>query len=121
MGAIKTDHFADRQNNTATLAKALTHPARIVNIDFLLSVDSCICRVIGNILPIAQPGVSRHLKELKNAGLVKGNIDGKSTCYCIDEKVLAKFQPDFTSIATKIGKERNRCCYPMKKNNHKII
>src|SRR6202021_249151 len=102
MGATKTDHFTDRQNDIATLAKALGHPARIAIIDYLLTVDACICGDIVNELPLAQPTVSQHLKELKNAGLIKGNIEGNSICYCIDEKVLSKLQSYFTGIETKI-------------------
>lgn len=74
MGASKTDHFTDKQNEIATLAKALAHPARVAIIDYLLKVNTCICGDIVNELPLAQPTVSQHLKELKNAGLIKGEI-----------------------------------------------
>lgn len=85
MGATKTEHFTEKQNAIATLAKALGHPARIAIIEYLLKVDACICGDIVDELPLAQPTVSQHLKELKNAGLIKGNIEGNSVCYCIDE------------------------------------
>lgn len=65
MGATKTDHFTDKQNSIANLAKALGHPARVAIIEYLLSVDTCICGDIVNKLPLAQPTVSQHLKELK--------------------------------------------------------
>jgi len=110
MGASKTDHFTDKQNAIATLAKALGHPARIAILDYLLKVDTCICGDIVNELPLAQPTVSQHLKELKNAGIIKGNIEGNAICYCIDEKVLSKLQSYFTGIETKIEKKNNRCC-----------
>ncbi|HTC01496.1 MAG TPA: metalloregulator ArsR/SmtB family transcription factor [Ferruginibacter sp.] len=110
MGASKTDHFTDKQNAIATLAKALGHPARIAILDYLLKVDTCICGDIVNELPLAQPTVSQHLKELKNAGIIKGNIEGNAICYCIDEKVLSKLQSYFTRIETKIEKKNNRCC-----------
>src|SRR5690606_30467369 len=86
MGATKTDHFTDQQNQIATIAKALGHPARIAIIEYLMKVNTCICGDIVNELPLAQPTVSQHLKELKNAGLIKGNIEGNAICYCIDEK-----------------------------------
>ena len=92
MGATKTDHFTERQNKLATLSKAIAHPARIAIIDYLLKVDACICGEIVNELPLSQPTVSQHLKELKNAGLIKGNIEGNSICYCIDEKNWKEFQ-----------------------------
>ena len=110
MGATKTDHFTNRQNELATLAKAIGHPARVAIIDYLVKVDSCICGDIVNELPLAQPTVSQHLKELKNAGIIKGNIEGNSICYCIDEKVFAKLQHFFTNIAAKIEKKKSNCC-----------
>jgi DNA-binding transcriptional ArsR family regulator len=88
MGATKADFFTEQQNKMAAIAKALGHPARIAIIEYLLKVNECICGDIVNELPLAQPTVSQHLKELKNAGLIKGNIDGNSICYCIDEKAL---------------------------------
>ena len=88
MGATKTDHFSDKQNEISTLAKAFGHPARVAIMDYLLKVDTCICGDIVNELPLAQPTVSQHLKELKNAGLIKGDIEGNTICYCIDEKLL---------------------------------
>lgn len=110
MGATKTDHFTDKQNELAILAKALGHPARVAIIDYLLKVDACICGDIVNELPLAQPTVSQHLKELKNAGLIKGEIEGNAICYCIDEKAFAKLQSFFTVIAKKIEKKKSNCC-----------
>ena len=110
MGATKTEHFTDKQNGIAILAKALGHPARIAIIDYLLKVDTCICGAIVNELPLAQPTISQHLKELKNAGLIKGTIEGISVCYCIDEKALEKFQNYFKNISTKLEKKKSNCC-----------
>ena len=66
MGASKSESFSVKHNEMATLFKALSHPARIAIVDYLLSVDSCICGDIVNELPLAQPTISQHLKELKN-------------------------------------------------------
>ena len=110
MGATKTEYFTDRQNQLATLAKALGHPARIAILDYLLKVDTCICGDIVNELPLAQPTISQHLKELKNAGLIKGNIDGNAICYCIDEKALEILQNYFTNISTSIEQKKSNCC-----------
>ncbi|WP_299254402.1 metalloregulator ArsR/SmtB family transcription factor [uncultured Cytophaga sp.] len=109
MGASKTDHFTDYQNELATLAKALGHPARIAIIEYLLEVDTCICGDIVNELPLAQPTVSQHLKELKNAGLIKGNIEGNAICYCVNEDAIEKLNTYITHISTKLLK-RNTCC-----------
>ncbi|MBI2270444.1 MAG: winged helix-turn-helix transcriptional regulator [Bacteroidetes bacterium] len=110
MGATKTEHFTDKQNAIATLAKALGHPARVAIIEYLLKTEACICGDIVNELPLAQPTVSQHLKELKNAGLIRGNIEGNSICYCIDEKTLAKLQDYFTSISTRLEIKKSNCC-----------
>lgn len=88
MGATKTENFTVRQNKLAILAKALGHPARIAIMDYLLKVNTCICSDIVYELPLAQPTISQHLKELKNAGFIKGNVEGNSICYCIDETAL---------------------------------
>jgi|SRR5579871_1217474 len=109
MGATKTEHFTDKQNAIATLAKALGHPARIAIIEYLVKANDCICGDIVNELPLAQPTVSQHLKELKNAGLIKGSIEGNSICYCIDETAIAKLREYFGKISIKLEK-KNNCC-----------
>ena len=110
MGISKTEHFTEEQNEVAKLMKALSHPARIAIVEYLLSVDTCICNDIVDEIKLAQPTVSQHLKELKNAGLIKGNIEGNAICYCIDEKAIEKLQNYFGSISTKLTKKKNDCC-----------
>ena len=110
MGATKTEHFTDYQNHIATISKALGHQARVAIIEYLMKVDTCICGDIVNELPLAQPTVSKHLKELKNAGLIKGSIEGNSICYCIDEKSLTKLQDYFANISDSLEKKKNNCC-----------
>lgn len=108
MGATKTEHFTDKQNEVALLTKALGHPARIAIIEYLMSVDTCICGDIVNELPLAQPTVSQHLKELKNAGLIKGTIERNAICYCINEKPIEKLINYFLKISTKL--KNKQCC-----------
>ena len=110
MGATKTEHFTDYQNHIATLSKALGHPARVAIIEYLMEVDTCICGDIVNELPLAQPTVSQHLKELKNARLIKGSIEGNAICYCIDEKALRKLQFYFAEIWKRLEKKKSNCC-----------
>ncbi len=110
MGATKTEHFTDKQNAIAILAKAFGHPARVAIIEYLIKIDSCICGDIVNELPLAQPTVSQHLKELKNAGIIKGSIEGNAICYCIDEKALTKLQNYFANISDKLEKKKSNCC-----------
>ena len=109
MGATKTEHFTGRQNAVATLAKALGHPARIAILEHLVKVGACICGDIVNELPLAQPTISQHLKELKNAGLIKGEIEGNRVCYCIEEKAINKLKLYFDGISASLEK-RNNCC-----------
>lgn len=109
MGATKTEYFTDKQNSIATILKALGHPARVAIMEYLVKVNTCICGDIVNELPLAQPTVSQHLRELKNAGLIKGNIEGNSICYCIDEKVINIIKNYFSGISVKLEK-RTTCC-----------
>ena len=106
MGASKSESFSLEQNEMATLFKALSHPARIAIVDYLLTVDTCICGDIVNELPLAQPTISQHLKELKHLGLIKGNVEGTSVCYCIHAEnwiamktVMTEFFPILLSIS----------------------
>lgn len=110
MGASKSEHFTVDQNSIATLFKAFGHPARVAIMEYLMSVDSCICGDIVNELPLAQPTVSQHLKELKNAGLIKGSIEGNAICYCIDEKNIEKLQNYFANISAKLTYKKDNCC-----------
>ena len=110
MGATKTSHFSERQNELAIIAKALGHPARIAIIEHLINVDACICGDIVNQLPLAQPTVSQHLKELKNANLIKGNIEGNSICYCIDKTTWNKFLTLLNTFFDKKNNTDNTCC-----------
>ena len=110
MGATKTEHFTGKQNTIATLTKAFGHPARVAIIEYLVKVNACICNDIVNELPLAQPTVSQHLKELKNAGLIKGNIEGNAICYCIDEQAIEKLKNYLDNISTKLTDRKNNCC-----------
>ncbi len=86
MGASKTTLFQPEQNNLATMAKALSHPARIAILEYLAKSKTCICGDIVDELPLSQATVSQHLKELKNACLITGEIEGPKVCYCINVK-----------------------------------
>ncbi|MBK0381406.1 winged helix-turn-helix transcriptional regulator [Pedobacter sp. SD-b] len=110
MGATKTEHYTDLQNKLAVLAKALGHPARIAILDYLLKVETCICGDIVNELPLAQPTISQHLKELKNANLIKGSVEGNAICYCINEDALNLLQNYFMMISEKTKNKKSNCC-----------
>lgn len=78
--------FSEEQNSIAGFAKVLGHPARIAILQNLFESDTCICGDLVDKIGLAQPTISQHLKELKNAGLIKGNIEGTSVCYCIHKE-----------------------------------
>lgn len=86
MGATKSYEFTSKENKQAKYAKALGHPARVAIIKLLISKQTCICGDIVEELPLSQSTVSQHLKELKDAGLIKGETEGAKVCYCIDDK-----------------------------------
>lgn len=76
----------------AAMCKALGHPARVRILEHLRQIDKCICGEIVEILPLAQSTVSQHLKMLKAAGLVCGEVEGPRTCYCVDKTMLERFK-----------------------------
>lgn len=91
------DESCDNES-LALICKALSHPARIRIVEHLKAVDRCICGEIVKILPLAQSTVSQHLKILKAAGLVLGEIEGPRTCYCLDKRKLELFKQQVTKI-----------------------
>lgn len=110
MGVTKSNLFNEEQNAVAKMLKALGHPARIAIMEYLNSVNACICGDIVNELPLAQPTISQHLRELKNAGLIKGNIEGNAICYCVDKMAFDKINEYFTRFKEcKNESETNWC------------
>lgn len=109
MGITKTEEFTVKQNKIARYAKALGHPARIAILELLSKKQSCICGDIVEELPLSQSTVSQHLKELKEAGFIKGDIDGVKVCYCIDEKEWESAKNYLSAFFTSfLGK--TKCC-----------
>lgn len=110
MGLTKTEEFTRAQNDLAVLTKALGHPARIAILQFLIKAKSCVCGDIVDELPLSQSTVSQHLKELKNAGLIKGDIEGPSVCYCVDSKAWARARKLIDSLFDSYDPEDANCC-----------
>ncbi|MEM0996395.1 MAG: metalloregulator ArsR/SmtB family transcription factor [Bacteroidota bacterium] len=99
----KTSTFSPQTLRLAELAKALGHPARIEIIKYLAGMNSCVCGDIVDALPLSQSTVSQHLKVLKQAGLIQGNIEGPRVCYCIDQtnlEVAREVLQEFLQLAT---------------------
>jgi DNA-binding transcriptional ArsR family regulator len=110
MGVTKTEYFTERQNELATIAKALGHPARIAIVEHLLKVDQCICGDIVNELPLSQPTVSQHLRELKSVGIIKGNVEGTSVCYCIDKEKWLGIRQLLVGLFDVLTEDKSSCC-----------
>ncbi len=110
MGASKIINYSEEELLIAKFAKALSHPARVAIIQLLLQKQSCICGDIVEDLPIAQSTVSQHLKELKESGLIKGNIDGASICYCVDTDVLQKANDILNKVLGASIQTQTTCC-----------
>lgn len=98
MGITKSYEFGVQENKLASYAKALGHPARIAILKYLIKKNSCVCGDIVEELPLSQSTVSQHLKELKEAGLIKGKIDGVRVCYCIDKKEWLKAKKSLINL-----------------------
>ena len=105
MAYSKANQFSAGEIHLAKMAKALSHPARVAIINFLASQSSCICGDIVEVLPLSQSTVSQHLKALKEAGLITGEIDGPRVCYCINEKILMKTIEEINLLLHHI-----KCC-----------
>lgn len=110
MGALKTDLFSDEQNLIATIAKALGHPARVAIIEYLLRAEGCICMDIVDEVGLSQPTISQHLRELKDAGLIKGSIRRNAICYCIEKEALLKLQGYLARITNRTTKGGSQKC-----------
>ena len=109
MGTTKSEIFTDEQNKLATLFKVLGHPARVAIIQHIIKQNACICTDLVDELGLAQATISQHLKELKSIGIIQGSIEGKSVCYCIDEKVWASIQKEFSNFFNQNVKIE-KCC-----------
>lgn len=108
MGTTKSDIFTNEQNEVANLAKSIGHPARIAILQYLVQKNACVCGDIVDEIGLAQATVSQHLKELKNSGIIKGNVEGRNVCYCIDEnkwKEVSNLFSDLFKLYTN-----DKCC-----------
>ncbi len=110
MAIHKKEEFNQKEQELAAFAKALAHPARIAILKVLAQHNECICGEIVDVLPLAQSTVSQHLKELKNAGLINGTVDGPKSCYCINWKAFEKFNAEFNFLFSKLKVQNEKAC-----------
>lgn len=110
MGIAKSEEFTIKDNKLAKYAKALSHPARIAILRLLVKRQACVCGDIVDELPLSQSTVSQHLKELKEVGLIKGDIEGAKVCYCIDEKEFNQAKMYIDELFSSYYSAKNTCC-----------
>lgn len=108
MGLTKSELFSDAQNEMATLAKAIAHPARIAILQHLVRMNACICSDLVDELGLAQATISQHLKELRAVGLIQGSIEGTSVCYCIEPKAWKRCKASFNAFFKDV--DEGQCC-----------
>ena len=108
MGVTKSEHFTRKQNRIAELAKAFSHPARVMILQHLSKKGICIMNDLVDVLPLSQSTVSQHLKELKRIGIVQGDVDPPKVCYCINEKVWEEFREEFEMLLDSY--DPAKCC-----------
>lgn len=109
MGLTKSEIFSEEENKLASLFKVLGHPARIAILQYIINQKTCICNDLVEELGLAQATISQHLKELKTTGIIKGTIEGKSVCYCIEEHKWTQIQKLFNQFFEQEVKVKE-CC-----------
>lgn len=110
MGLTKTEIFTEQQNKIALIAKAFGHPARVAILQHLFKINSCICGDLVEEIGLAQPTISQHLKELKNLGLIQGNVEGTSVCYCINQENWTDIKGLFIEFLSQKMEVSGQCC-----------
>lgn len=110
MGITKTEIFTKEQNDMASVAKALAHPARIAILQEIIKSQSCICGELVTEIGLAQATISQHLRELKNSGIIQGNIEGSSVCYCINPERWSQIHQILNAFFQAYSNNKEQCC-----------
>lgn len=106
----KADLFDPALGALADQAKALAHPARLAILQVLAARGTCLCGEVVDELPLAQASVSRHLKTLKDAGLIRGEIEGPRSCYCVDAEALRSLRRALDGFFDALPPDAPTCC-----------
>jgi len=110
MGLVKTEKFTELQNEIALFAKVFGHPARVAILQKLFKIKGCYCGDLVLEIGLAQPTISQHLKELKHLGLIKGNVEGTSVCYCINVENWTKMKTLMFDFLNQDVTANQDCC-----------
>ena len=109
-GIMRTKQYTKEQEQIARFAKAMGHPARMAILNFLAKQDSCFFGDIHEELPIAKATVSQHLKELKEAGLIQGEIETPKVRYCINRDNWELARNLFATFWNNCNSKDTSCC-----------
>lgn len=110
MGIVKKEGFSQKTLQLSDLAKALGHPARMAIVEYMIENPSCICNDIVDELPLAQSTISKHLTELKNVGLIQGEISGSKLCYCINPETWDVLKELINGLFKSYDCKKGSCC-----------
>jgi DNA-binding transcriptional ArsR family regulator len=111
MGAIKEEIYSAAHLRLAELARAIGHPARVAILEYLTETAGCICGDISNAVELAQPTISLHLKALREAGIIRGTVEGRAVCYCLNPDALAEVQTFLQLLQERATHDaQNTCC-----------
>jgi len=109
MGITRTDIHSNELNKAARIAKAFAHPARLKIIQHLIAARACIVNDLVDVIGLAQPTISQHLKELKSVGIIKGEIEGPRICYCINDRIWDEARKIFQELFDSYPSSED-CC-----------
>ncbi|MEL6306312.1 MAG: metalloregulator ArsR/SmtB family transcription factor [Bacteroidota bacterium] len=107
MGVSKTHIFSEKHNQVASVAKVLSHPARVAILEYISRQEGCICNDLVDEIGLAQATISQHLNEIKKLGLIKGTFEGKNLCYCINQDTWDTLQNLFGEFFQNV---KFNCC-----------
>ncbi len=112
IGMNKTEVFDNQLQELARFGKALSHPARLAILKYLAETDTCISGDISDSLPLSRSTVSQHLKELKEIGLIHGEIDGLKINYCLCSSEIIKYSVLINDFLNEVKSKNYACCQP---------
>ncbi|WP_075602474.1 ArsR/SmtB family transcription factor [Saccharicrinis aurantiacus] len=105
----KSELFSEELTEQASYFKALSHPARIQILNYLATINTCITGDISEQLPLGRTTVNQHIKELKNIGLIKGNIEGVKTKYCLNTEKVKELKQIMSAFLSEVDNSEYKC------------
>lgn len=106
----KKESYSPEQKEIALFSKAFGHPARVSILQHLFKINACVCGDLVEEIGLAQSTISQHLKELRQIGLIKGNVEGTRVCYCIDIENWSKMKEAMLQFLNQDISKIEDCC-----------